>query len=490
MNAPYVDYESIIGLEIHAQLLTESKLFCGCSTRFGASANSQTCPICMGFPGVLPVLNRQAVEYALKTALALHSEILPFNRFERKNYFYPDLPKAYQISQYELPFAKGGFVDIEVKGEGRKRIALTRIHMEEDAGKLIHGGGAGEFIRETDSSFVDFNRTGVPLLEIVTEPWLNTPEEARQFLQNLRAILQYLKVCDGNMEEGSLRCDANVSLRPIGEEALGVKTEIKNMNSFKNVQRAIEYEIERQKAKLKRGERITQQTRLWDADRGVTFAMRSKEEAHDYRYFPEPDLLPVYIDEEWKGRITQTLPELPEKKKERFIDQYKLPSYDAEVLTSSLDIAEYFEECCGYINRPKLISNWIMVELMRELNRDNLSIAKSPLLAKNLADLLKMLEDEIISGKIAKGVFIKMYKTGKKAEEIIKEEDLMQITDTSALEMSVEKVIKENPGPVQDYKSGKRQAFGFLVGQVMRESKGKANPKMVNRILQDKLESK
>ncbi len=486
-------YESVIGLEIHAQLLTMSKLFCGCSTRFGGSPNSQTCPICLGFPGVLPVLNYQAVEYVIKTALALCSNIHTFSRFARKNYFYPDLPKAYQISQYELPFSDGGYLEVDTEEGSKKRIGLIRIHLEEDAGKLVHGGISTEFNDDFDSSFVDFNRTGVPLLEIVTEPQINTPEEARKFLQNLKTILQYLKVCDGNMEEGSLRCDANVSVKLIGQTKLGVKTEIKNMNSFRNVQRAIEYEIKRQIINIEKGKQITQQTRLWDADKGITYPMRSKEEAHDYRYFPDPDLLPLYINTEWRDKVAETLPELPENKKGRFIKQYNLPLYDAEVLTSSAELAGYFEECWGFIDNPnispKIVSNWIMVELLKELNRGNLDIISSPLKAKDLAGLLKMLEEGKISGKIAKNVFAKMYETGKTAEQIINEENLIQITDRSAIDKVIEKVLNENPGPVLDYKRGKKQALGFLVGQVMRISKGKANPKIVNQLLIERLGS-
>jgi aspartyl-tRNA(Asn)/glutamyl-tRNA(Gln) amidotransferase subunit B len=477
-------YESIIGLEIHAQLLTQSKIFCGCSTKFGQPSNTQTCPVCLGFPGVLPVLNHQVVEFALKTALAVHARIPSLSRFARKNYFYPDLPKAYQISQYELPLSEGGYVEIDSEDGEKRRIGLTRIHLEEDAGKLIHGDGP-----DRGSSFVDFNRTGVPLMEIVTEPEIHSPLEAKLFLENLKAILQYLKVCDGNMEEGSLRCDANVSVRPYGQEALGVKTEIKNMNSFRNVQRALEYEIERQIITIDRGEMIVQETRLWDADKGISFSMRSKEEAHDYRYFPDPDLLPLETDDAWIKRAARTLPELPDARKERFKREYDIPAYDAHFLTSSADLADYYEECCGFFHGSKMVSNWIMVELMRELNRDNLDISSSPIKAKSLADMLKMLNDGIISGKIAKTVFVKMYKTGKEAAQIIKEDNLVQITDESELEKTINRVLDENPGPVSDYRNGKKQAMGFLVGQVMKFTKGKANPKIVNQILMKKLES-
>ncbi|MGA1843301.1 MAG: Asp-tRNA(Asn)/Glu-tRNA(Gln) amidotransferase subunit GatB [bacterium] len=478
-------YESVIGLEIHAQLLTRSKIFCGCGTRFGEPPNTQTCPVCMGFPGVLPVLNRQAVEFALKTALAVHGRIPHTSRFARKNYFYPDLPKAYQISQYELPLSEGGYVEVDLEEGGKKRIGLTRIHLEEDAGKLIHGEGP-----DRNASFVDFNRTGVPLMEIVTEPEIRSPEEARLFLQNLKAILQYLKVCDGNMEEGSLRCDANVSVRPIGQESFGVKTEIKNMNSFRNVQRALEYEIERQIMLLDGGERVVQETRLWDADRGISIPMRSKEEAHDYRYFPEPDLPPLAIDEELIDRIDRTLPELPEVKRNRLIREYEIPPYDAQVLTVSTELADYFEACCALYPGPKAVSNWIMVELMRELNRDNRDITSSPVSPKGLADMLKMIDDGVISGKIAKRVFASMYRTGKDASSIVREEDLIQITDTSRLEETIDEVLAAHPETVADYRKGRKEAVGFLVGQVMRATKGKANPKLVNEILVTKLEQR
>ncbi|MBN2374150.1 Asp-tRNA(Asn)/Glu-tRNA(Gln) amidotransferase subunit GatB [bacterium] len=478
-------YESVIGLEIHAQLLTQSKLFCGCSTRFGSAPNTQTCPVCLGFPGVLPVFNRQVAELALKTALALHSDVPPFSLFARKNYFYPDLPKAYQISQYELPFARGGFIEIDLEKGGRKRICLTRIHLEEDAGKLIHGDGP-----DSVASFVDFNRTGVPLLEIVTEPDIRSPQEAKQFLQNLKAILTYLKVCDGNMEEGSLRCDANVSVRPCGQKTFGVKTEIKNMNSFRNVQKALEYEIDRQITMIEGGEDVIQETRLWDADKCLSFSMRTKEEAHDYRYFPEPDLIPVRIDGAWIEQTGRSLPELPEAKKSRLVKEYGISSYNAQVLTSSSDMADYFEECCRIIDKPQMVSNWIMVELLRELNRDNLDIASSPIKAKDLADMLKMMDDGLISGKIAKTVFTKMYKTGKKAAQIVQEENLTQITDQSELEKTIDNIIRENPGPVSDYREGKKKTLGFLIGQVMKASHGKANPELVNRILIKKLEDR
>jgi len=476
-------YESVIGLEVHAQLLTQSKIFCGCCTKFGQPPNTQTCPVCMGFPGVLPVLNRQAVEFALKTALAVHARIPRASRFARKNYFYPDLPKAYQISQYELPLSEEGYVDVDLEEGGKKRIGLIRIHLEEDAGKLIHGEGP-----DRNASFVDFNRTGVPLMEIVTQPEIRSPVEAKLFLQNLKAILQYLKVCDGNMEEGSLRCDANVSVRPFGQESFGVKTEIKNMNSFRNVQRALEYEIKRQIMTIDGGEQVVQETRLWNADKGISIPMRSKEEAHDYRYFPEPDLPPLAIDEGLIHRIARTLPELPEEKKARLIREYEVPPYDAQFLTASAELADFFEECCAIHPRPKVVSNWIMVDLMRELNRDNRDIASCPVSPKGLAGMLKMIDDGVISGRIAKRVFTTMYTTGKEASQIVREEALIQITDTSSLEETIQDVLAAHPETVADYRKGRKAALGFLVGQVMKTTGGKANPKLVNEILVRKLE--
>jgi aspartyl-tRNA(Asn)/glutamyl-tRNA(Gln) amidotransferase subunit B len=481
METPFMQYEPVIGLEIHAQLLTKSKIFCGCSTTFGASPNTHTCPVCLGMPGVLPVLNRNVVEYTIRMALATHCRVAPFSQFARKNYFYPDLPKGYQISQYELPLAQGGWV--EVVGEhGARKIRINRIHMEEDAGKLIHD----EF---QPVSYVDFNRTGVPLIEIVSEPDIESPEEAAAYLRTLREVLRYLEICDGNMEEGSMRCDANVSLRPVGTEPLGVKTELKNMNSFRNVQRALEFEIRRQRALLERGESVVQETLLWDAGRGVTVSMRGKEEAHDYRYFPDPDLVPIEVDEKWVDEIRVNLPELPDAKRERFIRDYGLPTYDAEVLTSSKSLAVYFEEVVRDFPQPKLVSNWIMSELMRELKRDERDIEACPVPPGSLAALLQLIEKGTVSGKIAKAVFEEMYATGKWPDEIVKEKGLVQVTDTTAIEAIIDEVIGENPKEVADYRTGKEKLFGYLVGQVMKKSKGKANPKAVNDLLRSKLSS-
>ena len=477
-----MEYEPIIGLEVHAQLLTRSKIFCGCSTQFGAEPNTITCPVCTGQPGSLPVLNRKVVEFALRVALATHCQIAPYSQLARKNYFYPDLPKGYQISQYELPLATHGFIDIQVEGR-KKRIGILRIHMEEDAGKLIHDLSTERGAR----SYVDFNRTGVPLIEIVSAPDIRSPEEASAYLRKLRAILMFLDVCDGNMEEGSFRCDANVSLRPKGQEKFGVKTELKNMNSFRHVQKALEFEIRRQTALLDQGETISQETRLWDAARGITVSMRGKEEAHDYRYFPDPDLVPLRVDPEWVASIRRSLPELPEAKKERFMGDYGLPEYDAEVLTSSKPLAHYFEICLQTYDKPKIVSNWIMVELLRELNQDEREIEECPVPPANLVKLLRLIDDGTISGKIAKSVFEEMYRTGGDPETIVKEKGLVQLTDASAIEKAIRQVLSAHPKEVADYQKGKEKIFGFFVGQVMKVTQGKANPQLVNELLKKEL---
>ena len=477
-----MEYEPVIGLEVHAQMLTQSKIFCSCSTAFGGDPNTHTCPVCTGQPGSLPVLNRKVVEYTLRAALATHCAIAPYSLFARKNYFYPDLPKGYQISQYEFPLSSHGFVDIQVDDE-KKRIGIIRIHMEEDAGKLVH-----DLSSEPGAhSYVDFNRTGVPLIEIVSDPDMRSPEEAAAYLRKLRAILMFLDICDGNMEEGSFRCDANISLRPKGQKTLGVKTELKNMNSFRNVQRALDYEIRRQTGLLDQGEVIIQETRLWDAARGITSSMRGKEEAHDYRYFPDPDLVPIVVDSEWVGAVKALLPELPDTKKERFIREYGIPEYDAEVLTSSKPLANYYEACLRVYEKPKIVSNWIMSELLRELKRDEREIEECPVPAQNLAQLLNLIEEGLISGKIAKSVFEEMYRTGKKADEIVKEKGWVQVTDTSAIEKTVDEILTKNPREVEEYKKGKEKLFGFFVGQVMKATQGKANPQIVNELLKKKL---
>jgi len=475
-----MEFEPVIGLEVHAQLKTKTKIFCGCSTSFGAPPNTHTCPVCLGMPGVLPVLNKKVVEYTLRMALATNCSISPNSRFARKNYFYPDLPKGYQISQYELPIAQNGHVDIDINGRS-KRIGITRIHMEEDAGKLNH-----DPIRPL--SMVDFNRTGVPLIEIVSEPEIGSPEEAGAYLRQLRSIVRYVGICDGNMEEGSFRCDANISIKPKGAEKFGTRTEIKNLNSFKHVEKALHFEINRQKDILKDGGRVVQETRLWDPDKNRTTSMRSKEEAPDYRYFPDPDLLPLVIDDEWIEAVKKILPELPGEKKSRFIAKYMLPSYDAGILTSSRELADYFEACLKTFPNPKQVSNWIMGSLLGLLNAEGKSITASPISAQNLSRLLKLIEDGVISGKIAKTVFEEMAKSGTPPQTIVEEKGLVQVTDESAIEAIVLKVLERCSREVEDYKGGKTKLFGFFVGQVMKETRGKANPKIVNEILKTKLE--
>ncbi len=533
-----MEYETIIGLEIHVQLKTKSKIFCSCSTEFGAVPNSQVCPVCLGLPGVLPVLNKTALEYAIKAALALNCQIAKKSIFARKNYFYPDLPKSYQISQYEEPLSNKGFVEMVTgpagqanQASGVKKIRITRVHLEEDAGKLLH-----EEVK--DSTLIDLNRCGVPLIEIVTEPDIKSPKEAHEFLTILKSILQYIEISDCNMEEGSLRCDANISIRKEGEK-LGVKTEIKNMNSFKAVERALDYEINRQIKALKEGKRIIQETRLWDENKEITTSMRAKEEAHDYRYFPEPDLVPIEVDREWIERIRKSLPELPEARKARFIKAYQIPDYDASILTSSRELADYYEECIkassplvprglevpegelgipkesreararsselnkealrfhrrnlvtlrakSQAGRNKSIANWIMSELLRELKEKDIGIEECKVSPKHLAEMVALIDKGSISGKMAKEVFVQMFETGKRASQIVEEKGLAQISDKEALAAVIDKVIEENPKVVEDYKKGKEKALGYLVGQVMKETKGRANPRLVNRLLKEKI---
>jgi len=477
-------YEAVIGLEVHAQLLTKCKVFCSCSTVFGGEPNTQTCPICLGMPGVLPVLNRKVVELTIKTALATHCSIAPFSQFARKNYFYPDLPKGYQISQYEKPLASEGYIDIELGGEGRKkRIGITRIHMEEDAGKLLHEMEGAV----TDYSYVDFNRTGVPLIEIVSKPDINTPEEASEYLRNLRAILQYLEVCDGNMEQGSFRCDANISLRPEGQRQLGTKVELKNMNSFRHVQRALEFEIERQQKVLEERETIIQETRLWDANQETTSSMRGKEEAHDYRYFPDPDLVPIVIDERWVEEIRKTLPELPAERCERFVRDYGIPAYDAKVQTASRTLADYYEKSVKHYSKPKIVSNWVMGELLRMLKESKKEIEECPITPSSLAEMLMMVDKGTISGKIAKKVFEEMFRSGKSPVEIVKQRGLEQVSDEGEIDTVIDTVLSANAKQVEEYRQGKEKLFGFFVGEVMKATRGRANPKMVNELLRKKL---
>ena len=474
-----MEFEIVIGLEVHAQMLTDTKIFCGCSTKFGGAPNSHTCPVCLGMPGVLPVLNKKVVEFAMKMALATNCEINKSCEFARKNYFYPDLPKGYQISQYAQPLAEHGYVMLDANGE-QKRIGITRIHMEEDAGKLLHD-------EHNPVSYIDLNRTGVPLIEIVSEPDMRSPEEAADYLKRLHEILVYLEICDGNMEEGSFRCDANVSIRPKGQEEYGTRTELKNMNSFRNVQRALEYEIKRQQYLVENGGTVVQETRLWDDAQGATNSMRSKEEAHDYRYFPDPDLVPILVDNRWVEEIKKDLPELPLVKRERFVKEYQIPTYDAGVLTADKALALYYEEVVKICNKPKAASNWIMGDVMRFLNEDKLDIRQCSISAQSLADMIKLIEDGAISGKMAKEIVEDMYKTGKSPQDIIKEKGLVQITDEGELVKTITAIIDANQAQVAEYRSGKEKVFGFFVGQVMKATKGKANPQMVNELLKKML---
>jgi aspartyl-tRNA(Asn)/glutamyl-tRNA(Gln) amidotransferase subunit B len=476
-------YEPVIGLEVHAHLLTESKIFCGCSTQFGREPNANACPVCTGFPGVLPVLNKKVVEFAIKAGLATHCAITRSSILARKNYFYPDLPKGYQISQYELPICAGGHIDVDIDGMS-KRIRLTRIHMEEDAGKSIHDAHG-------DSSLVDLNRAGVPLLEIVSEPDMRSSTEAGAYLRTLRAILQYLAICDGSMEEGSFRCDANVSVRPEGTSTLGTKIEIKNLNSFKAVERAIEFEIERQSDTLIDGGRLVQETRLWDEHREETRSMRSKESAHDYRYFPDPDLLPVVIDEPWIEAVRASLPELPVARKHRFVVEHGLQAYDADLLTSRKDIADYFEDALKIHANPKALSNWIVGDLFHVLKDQELDqqlyIDRWPISATHLAELVQLIDQDKISGKIAKSVFEALVDSNKSPRQIVSEKGLEQVSDTDSIEAAVAQVLAASGKQVEQYKSGNEKVYGFLVGQIMKATQGKANPQKVNEILREKL---
>lgn len=476
-----MEFEPVIGLEVHAQLKTETKIFCRCSTSFGAPPNTHTCPVCLGMPGTLPVLNKKVVEYTICMAIATHCSVERESRWARKNYFYPDLPKGYQISQYELPIAQNGFIDIEMDGV-IKRIGITRIHIEEDAGKLSH-----DPVRPL--SMIDLNRAGMPLIEIVSEPDMRSPEEAGTYLRQLRSILRYTGICDGNMEEGSFRCDANVSIRPKGTETLGTRTELKNLNSFKFVEKAIQFEIERQQVLLEEGKQVLQETRLWDFERNRTVSMRSKEEAHDYRYFIDPDLLPLIVDDDWIDAVSETIPELPDKKRDRFIKELGLPQYDAGVLTSTCELADYFEECVKEFPKPKKVSNWVMGPLLGLLNAEGKTIDQSPISAYSLAGLLKLIGEEVISGKIAKTVFDEMAETGEAPEEIVKKKGLIQVADISDIEDVVSRVLDNNPEEVSDYKNGKVKLFGFFVGQIMKETRGKANPKIVNEMLREMLDT-
>jgi aspartyl-tRNA(Asn)/glutamyl-tRNA(Gln) amidotransferase subunit B len=478
-----MEYEAVIGLEVHTQLLTETKIFCGCSTKFGAHPNSQTCPVCLGMPGTLPVLNKKVVEFAVLLGLATHSQIRRNNRFARKNYFYPDLPKGYQISQFEEPICEHGYVDIETQN-GKKRVGLIRIHMEEDAGKSVHNE---EYVDENET-LIDLNRCGTPLLEIVSEPDLRWPTEAVAYLSKLRQLVRYLGISDGNMEEGSFRCDANISVRPKGQEAFGTRTELKNMNSFSHVQKALEFEIERQINLLENGQEVQQQTLLWDVQKNEARPMRGKEESHDYRYFPEPDLVPVSIDLPWFEAIRATLPELPDEKANRFKKQYGLPDYDVAILTENRAMADYFEEIAQHFNDYKMISNWLLGEVSRVLNDAKISIENFPIEAERLAELLIAIEKKVVSTSAAKKVFEYLLKNKQTVDQAIEKLGLKQISDTSEIESFVEQILRENPAEVEAYRNGKTKVIGFLVGQVMRISKGKANPQLVNQLLRKKLE--
>lgn len=478
-----MEYEPVIGLEIHAQLKTQSKMFCSCATTFGGEPNSQTDPVCLGMPGTLPVVNEEAITMALMLAVATRSTIQPYSIFARKNYFYPDMPKNYQISQYEEPLCTDGEVDI-IENESITTIGLTRIHLEEDTGKSLHPEGA----IDQHYTRVDFNRAGTPLMEIVSKPVITSPDQAYLYVTTLRQILLYLDICDGNMEEGSLRCDVNMSLRPVGSTGLGTKTEIKNINSFNGVLKSLEYEIERQRDLLESGEDIIQQTLDYDADTGRTTPIRTKEEAHDYRYFPDPDLVPVYISEEWVADVEARVPELPMARRKRFILDYTLPEYDAEVLTQTKNVADYFESVVQGGIEPKKASNWIMTEVMRVLKDRKIDMDGFSITEEETVDLLTLVDDGIISGSMAKEVFEEMVQSGRQAKAIISERGLEQISDSDALEQTVETVLKNSPAEVQKYLDGKDTLFGYFVGQVMKETRGKANPKIVNQVLREALD--
>lgn len=479
-------YEAVIGLEVHAQLLTNSKAFCSCTTKFGNTPNSNSCPVCLGMPGVLPVLNKRMVDFIMKMGLATHCEIAPRSVFARKNYFYPDLPKGYQISQYEEPICHHGYVEAELHDGTTKRIGITRIHMEEDAGKLIHD-------MDLDT-MVDVNRCGVPLIEIVTDPDIRSPHEAYQYLSMIKQIVTYLGICDGNMEEGSLRCDANVSVRLRGEKRLGTKTEVKNMNSFRNVERALEYEINRQIELIEEQGSVVQETLLWDADRNIAVSMRSKEEAHDYRYFPDPDLVPVLVNERWIAEVGSTLPELPKERRNRFMEHYSLPKYDADILTVERELADYYESAAMQLSAKspegyKWISNWVMTDVLRVVNDEHVKLSDFPVSPGHLAAMVNLITDGVISGKIAKEVFDEMLKTKEHPKTIVERKGLVQVSDAAALEKIIDEILGKNTGQLDEYRKGKTQLLGFFVGETMKATKGKANPKIVNEILKRKLGS-
>lgn len=473
-------YETVIGLEVHAELNTNTKIYCGCKNEFGGATNTHCCPVCLGLPGSLPVLNKRVVEYAMKAGLALGCEITHYSKMDRKNYFYPDTPKAYQISQFDLPLCQNGHIDIEVNGE-TKRIGITRIHIEEDAGKLLHGEGQ-------DYSLADYNRSGVPLIEIVSEPDLRSPEEARLYMEKLKSILEYIDVSDCKMQEGSIRCDANLSLMPAGTHVFGTRAEVKNMNSMRSIQRAMEFEEVRQAEILDRGELVIQETRRWDDSNGITVSMRSKELAHDYRYFPEPDLVPILIEKEWIEQVRETLPELPTARMNRFVQEFGIPEYDAMVLTLTKPMADFYEGCVKEYRNPKLVSNWVMGDVSRILKEMNLEIKEIPFSAHQLASMLSLVEKGTISGSAAKSVLEKLFETGKDPELLVKEMGLEQISDEGAIGEIIRQVIVDNPKSLEDFRNGKDRAIGFFVGQTMKASKGKGNPGVINKLLKEILE--
>ncbi|MGB9766236.1 MAG: Asp-tRNA(Asn)/Glu-tRNA(Gln) amidotransferase subunit GatB [Sulfurihydrogenibium sp.] len=472
------EFDVVIGLETHVQMNTNTKMFCGCKVEFGAPPNTNVCPVCLAHPGTLPVINKKAVEYAVKAALALNCKIHNLSIMARKNYFYPDLPKGYQISQYDKPLATDGYVEIKV-GDSFKKIRIHRLHIEEDAGKTIHEGSY---------SYVDLNRAGTPLMEIVTEPDISSPEEARKYLEKLRNIMRYIGVSEADMEKGQLRCDVNISLKPKGSDKLGTKVELKNINSFRFIVKAIEYEIERQSKLLKKGEKIIQETRLFDPESGKTYTMRTKEEAHDYRYFPDPDLLPIVLKDQDIENIKKSLPELPDQKYHRYVETLNLPPYDAEVLTSDKNLAIYFEQVISiFPQNPKIVSNWILNELLGKLNDKGIDIENSPITPQSFAELISLIVDGTISGKIAKEVFDIAFETGKSPKQIVEEKGLKQISNEDEIRNIVKSVLEKHPAEVEKYKSGNEKILGFLVGQVMKETKGKANPQLVNKILREEL---
>jgi aspartyl-tRNA(Asn)/glutamyl-tRNA(Gln) amidotransferase subunit B len=475
-----MEMETVIGLEIHAQLKTQSKIFCGCSTAFGASPNSQTCPICLGMPGVLPVLNKKVVEFAIRLGLATSSTINKYSRFARKNYFYPDLPKGYQTSQFDQPIIENGSIEIEIDGK-KKAVGITRIHMEEDAGKLLHD-------EHTFVSYVDLNRTGTPLLEIVSEPDIRSPEEAVAYLKKIHSIVRYLDICDGNMQEGSFRCDANISLRPKGQKKLGIRTELKNMNSFRNVQGALEYEIRRQRDVLLDGRQVIQETLLWNPETSKTESMRGKEDAHDYRYFPCPDLIPIVIDDNWIDDIRKNLPELPDERQKRFVKNIGLSEYDAQILTGSRELADYFESSLNFCKSAKKLANWIITEFMREVKGDiGEWISSCIVTPESLGKLIDLMEKGTISGKIAKTIFPVMMETGKSSMDIVKEKNLLQVSDQQELLVLIQQIIAAYPLQVKEFKEGKTKLIGFFVGQLMQKTKGKANPQVANDLFSKEL---